>query len=288
MTRFLLRCTVLGTALTVAAHAPLAAQQTGEPEVLAASSLRFCADPDNLPLSNEKGEGFENKLALLIGETWNRKVEFAWWPVRRGFFTRALNGRYCDIAITAPVGMDMALTTKAYFGSSYVFVTRTDRKLDITTLDDPRLKSAKIGVNILNADAENTPPAMALSKHGVVGNLIGFTTFYSEGRDRPEGVIRAVEDGTVDVAIVWGPLAGYFVQQSKVPLSMSPIVEDTVSGIPFAYRFAMATRRRDRALRDSLQTVLDTKRPEIESILKSYNIPLLPDAPAAAGSGPGR
>lgn len=288
MTISLLRSYVVAAALTACLCLPAAAQQTGEPEVLAGSSLRICADPDNLPLSNEKGEGFENQIAELIGQTWNRKVEFAWWPVRRGFFSRALNGRYCDVAITAPVGMDMALTTRPYFGSSYVFVTRTDRQLDITSLDDPRLKSAKIGVNILNSDAENTPPAMALSKHGVVGNLIGFTTFYSTAGDRPESIIKAVEDGTVDVALVWGPLAGYFARDTRVPLTLTPITADTVSGIPFAYRFAMATRRRDRALRDSLQTVLDTKRPEIETILKSFNIPLLPDAPAGKVGGPGR
>lgn len=266
----------LGLAGTVASAA---AQQTGEPVMLAGTALRICADPDNLPLSNTKGEGFENRIAELIGREWKRPVEFAWWPVRRGFFSRALNGRYCDIAITAPVGMDMALTTKPYFGSAYVIVTRQDRDLDIRTLEDPRLKGAKIGVNILNSDAENTPPAMALSKHGVVGNLVGFTTFYSADGDRPEAIIRAVEAGTVDVAIVWGPLAGYFARGAQVPLRLTLLTEDSVSGIPFAYRFAMATRRRDRALRDSLQTVLDAKRPEITAILQEFNIPLLPDAP---------
>jgi len=129
---------------------------------------------------------------------------------------------------------------------------------------------------------------MALSKHGVVGNLIGFTTFYSTAGDRPESIIKAVEDGTVDVALVWGPLAGYFARDTRVPLTLTPITADTVSGIPFAYRFAMATRRRDRALRDSLQTVLDTKRPEIETILKSFNIPRVPDAPEGTVGGPGR
>ncbi len=276
-------------ALLAAAVRPAAAQQTGEPVMVAASSLRICADPDNLPLSNDKGEGFENRIAELIGQTWHRPVEFAWWPVRRGFFSRALNGRYCDVAITAPVGMDMALTTKAYFGSSYVIVTRQDRDLDIRTLDDPRLKTAKIGVNLLNADAENTPPAMALSAHGVVGNLVGFTTFYSAQGDRPEQIIRAVEDGTVDVAIVWGPMAGYFARDAKVPLRLTPLTEDSLSGIPFAYRFAMATRRRDRALRDSLQVVLDDKRTEIEAILKEFNIPLLPaETPKPKESGTGR
>jgi len=169
--------------------------------------LRVCADPDNMPLSNQKGEGFEQKLAELIGKEWNAKVEYAWWPVRRGFFSRALNGRYCDVAIQAPSGLDMAGVTEPYFRSGYVFVTRKDSGLDITSLADPRLKQLRIGVNLLHSDAENTPPAMALSRYGVVGNLTGYSTFYTED-DRPEDIINAVADKEVDIAIVWGPVAG--------------------------------------------------------------------------------
>ena len=106
-------------------------------------------------------------------------MEYAWWPVRRGFFSRALNGRYCDVAIEAPSGLDMAGVTKPYFRSGYVFLTRKDSGLDIKSLADPRLKKLKIGVNLLNSDAENTPPAMALSRYGVVGNLTGYSTFYT-------------------------------------------------------------------------------------------------------------
>ena len=161
--------------------------------------LRVCADPDNMPLSNQKGEGFEQKIAELVAKEWNAKVEYAWWPVRRGFFARALNGRYCDIAIQAPAEFDMAGVTKPYFRSGYVFVTRKDRGLDIKSLADPRLKKLKIGVNILNSDAENTPPAMALSRYGVVGNLIGFPTFYTD-TIRPEDIVTAVAKKEVDVA----------------------------------------------------------------------------------------
>ena len=251
--------------------------------------IRVCADPDNMPLSNQKGEGFEQKIAELIAKEWNAKVEYAWWPVRRGFFARALNGRYCDIAIEAPALFDMAGVTKPYFRSGYVFVTRKDSGLDnITSLADPRLKKLKIGVNLLNSDAENTPPAMALSQYGVVGNLVGFSTFYTD-TDRPESIINAVADKTVDVAIVWGPLAGYFAKQSKVPLSVVPLAEkDSLSDAPFRFNIAMGVRRRDRALRDSLQKVLDRNGPEIQAILKQYNVPMFPivtapETPADSG-----
>jgi mxaJ protein len=243
--------------------------------------LRVCADPDNMPLSNQKGEGFEQRIAELVAKEWNSKIEYAWWPVRRGFFSRALNGRYCDVAIEAPAGLDMAGVTKPYFRSGYVFVTRKDSGLNLKSLADPRLKKLKIGVNLLNSDAENTPPAMALSRYGVVGNLIGFTTFYSDSA-RPEDIINAVANKDVDVSIAWGPLAGYFAKSASAPLTLQPLPErDSLGEFPFQYNIGMGVRRRDRALRDSLQAVLDRRRPEIEAILKAYGVPVFPIPPEA-------
>lgn len=239
--------------------------------------VRVCADPDNLPLSNTKGEGFENKIAELIAKKWSSKLEYAWWPVRRGFFSRALNGRYCDIAITAPDKLDFAATTKPYYRSGYVMLYRKDSGLDIQSLADPRLKKLKIGVNLLNSDAENTPPAMALSRYGVVGNLIGFTTFYTTRADeRPESIVQAVIDKTIDVAIAWGPLAGYFAKRSPDPLVMQMLEPvDSATGLPFAFNMSMATRRKDPELRDSLDRFISQNKGEILAILKDYNAPLL-------------
>ncbi len=261
--------------VTLAASPSLAAQL--RPNVAKPGVLRVCADPDNMPLSNQKGEGYEQKIAELIAKEWNSKVEYAWWPVRRGFFSRALNGRYCDVAIEAPAGLDMAGVTKPYFRSGYVFVTRKDSGLDIRSLADPRLKKLRIGINLLNSDAENTPPAMALSQYGVVGNLVGFTTFYSDSA-RPEDIINAVAKKDVDVAIVWGPLAGYFAKMAPAPLRIHPLPErDSVSpDFPYQYNIGMAVRRRDRTLRDSLQGVIDRKGPEIQAILKRYGVPVFP------------
>jgi quinoprotein dehydrogenase-associated probable ABC transporter substrate-binding protein len=256
---------------------PLAAQL--RPNVEKPGVIRVCADPDNMPLSNQKSEGFEQKIAELIAKDWNSKIEYAWWPVRRGFFARALNGRYCDIAIQAPSGLDIAGVTKPYFRSGYVFVTRKDSGLDIKSLADPRLKKLKIGVNLLNSDAENTPPAMALSRYGVVGNLVGFSTFYTD-TERPEDIIKAVANKDIDVAIVWGPLAGYFARQASTPLLLQPLPErDSLSDFPFRFNIAMGVRRRDRELRDSLQSVLDRRSPEIQSILKEYGVPVFPIQP---------
>ena len=249
------------------------------PNIAKPGVIRVCADPDNMPLSNQRGEGFEQKIAELVAKEWNSKIEYAWWPVRRGFFARALNGRYCDIAIQAPAEFDMAGVTKPYFRSGYVFITRRDSGLDIKSLADPRLKRLKIGVNILNSDAENTPPAMALSRYGVVGNLTGYPTFYTDSI-RPEDIITAVARKEIDVAIAWGPLAGYFAAKSPVPLTLQPLAErDSLTDFPFRFSIGMGVRRRDRALRDSLQTVLDQKAPEIQAILKGYRVPLFPVPP---------
>jgi mxaJ protein len=253
--------------------------QTLRPNVEKPGIIRVCADPDNMPLSNQKGEGFEQKIAELIAKEWNAKVEYAWWPVRRGFFARALNGRYCDLAVEAPPALDIASVTKPYFRSGYVFVTRKDSGLDIKSLADPRLKKLRIGVNLLNSDAENTPPAMALSKYGVVGNLKGYSTFYTT-TERPEDIVNDLAKKAIDVAIVWGPLAGYFAKRSAVPLSLQPLAErDSLSDLPFRFDIGMAVRRKDGALRDSLQKVLDRKGPEIQAILKQYGVPVFPIEP---------
>jgi mxaJ protein len=280
-------------ALVLAAGSSSLAAQL-RPDLPKPGTLRVCADPDNMPLSNQKGEGYEQKIAELIAKEWNAKIEYAWWPVRRGYFSRALNGRYCDVAIEAPAGLDMAGVTKPYFRSGYMFVTRKDSGLDLKSLADPRLKKLKIGINLLNSDAENTPPAMALSHHGVVGNLIGFTTFYSDSA-RPEDIVNAVAKKEVDVAIVWGPIAGYFAKKSPVPLTLQPLPErDSLSpDFPYQYNIGMGVRRRDRALRDSLQAVVERKAPEIQNILKEYGVPVFPikeeaddDEPKAAAPLP--
>ena len=165
-----LRSLALVASLTAGASVTAEAQR---PAPYQPGLLRVCNDPDNMPFSNQKGEGFENKLAELIAKDWKAKLEYVWYPTRRGYF-RILNGRYCDLIIQAPGGLDMAGTTTPYYRSGYVFLTRQDSKLaDIKSLADPRLKKARIGVTLLPSD-EQLPPTMALSHYGVVGNLHGY------------------------------------------------------------------------------------------------------------------
>jgi len=250
--------------------------QAQRPAPLEAGLIRVCAEPDNMPSSNDKSEGYENKIAELIAKELNSKLTYVWYPTRRGYF-RILNGMYCDMAVEAPAGMDMTGVTKPYFRSGYVFVTRQGSGLeDLSSLADPRLKRLKIGINTYTSDGENSPPAMALSRYGVVGNLTGYNTFFSD-QTRPEDIIKGVAKKDVDVAIAWGPLAGYFAKQSPVPLTLKPLpARDSLSDFPFQYNIGIAVRRRDKVFRDSLQAVLERKRPEIDAILKQYNVPVLP------------
>jgi len=262
---------LVGAGLTVAGPASAQRPAPRDPGL-----IRVCADPDNMPSSNEKSEGFENKIAELIAKELNAKLTYVWYPTRRGYF-RVLNGMYCDMAVEAPAGLDMAGVTKPYFRSGYVFVSRQGSGLeDITSLADPRLKKLKIGINTYTSDAENSPPAMALSHYGVVGNLTGYNTFFSD-QARPEDIIKGVANKDVDIAIAWGPLAGYFAKQSAVPLVLTPLPpRDSLSDLPFQYNMGIAVRRRDKEFKDSLQAVLTRRRPEIDAILKQYNIPVLP------------
>jgi quinoprotein dehydrogenase-associated probable ABC transporter substrate-binding protein len=253
--------------------APASAQRPGP---LEPGLIRVCADPDNMPSSNNKGEGFENKLAGMIAQELGARLEYVWYPVRRGYF-RILNGRYCDVAMGAPAGLDIAGATKPYFRSAYVFVARKGSGLeDVQSLADPRLKTLKIGVNVYTSDAENSPPAMALSRHGVVGNLTGYSTWFDD-RNRPQAIVEAVASKDVDLAIAWGPLAGYFAKKSPVPLVLTPLPDrDSLTDTPFRYSMGLAVRRGDKEFRDTLQAVLDRKAPEIRALLEEYGVPVYP------------
>jgi len=249
--------------------------------------LRVCADPNNLPVSDSMNGGVENKIAQLIAGTWNSKLEYVWWRQGFGYFNRGLNGLYCDVEITAPEGVDIVATTRPYYRSSYVIIYRKDSGLNITSLDDSVLKRLKIGVNMVGSGGDASPPAAALKSHGVVGNLVGFAGFYSD-INRPDDIINGLVDKKIDVAIVWGPIAGYFAGKSSVPFVMNPITSDPKTGIPFSYGIAMAVGRRNKALRDSLQTFIDQNKDKIDGILRSFGVPLLPiaDSSRSATSPP--
>jgi quinoprotein dehydrogenase-associated probable ABC transporter substrate-binding protein len=238
--------------------------------------LRVCADPFDLPFSNDKEEGFENKVARIVARDLGYSLQNFWWPHRRGFIRNSLSPRLCDVIIGVPVGFDPVRTTKPYYRSTYHFVYRSDRNLHITSLDDTILKHLKIGVNLIGYDYTNTPPAHALSARGVVGNLVGFYNFLDPTQDHPDDIINAVAKDSVDVAIVWGPIAGYWAKRAPVPLTLVALPDsDPVSGMTFGFDMAMGVRHSDKALAAKLDSVIVKDRAEILGILRDYNVPLL-------------
>jgi mxaJ protein len=237
--------------------------------------LRVCADPNNLPFSNSRREGFENKLAELIARDLNARVQYTWWAQRRGFFRSTLNAGKCDIVMGVASGLELALTTNPYYRSSYVFVTRDDRNLDVRSFDDPRLRKLRIGVHLVGDDGANTPPAHALSSRGVVGNVRGYmlTGDYSRANP-PARLIEAVSAGDVDIAVAWGPLAGYFAKVSNVKLRLVPVSPAIdLPFLPEVYDISLAVRRGDKQLRAELDAVLERERGPIAAILTEFGVP---------------
>jgi mxaJ protein len=237
--------------------------------------LRVCADPNNLPFSNERREGFENKIAEVLAREMHRKVEYKWWAQRRGFIRNTLRAGECDVVLGVPASFELALTTSPYYRSSYVFVSRKDRHLDIRSFDDPALRKLKIGVQLIGDDSANTPPAHALTARHIVENVVGYTVYGDYSKPNPPArIIEAVARGEVDVAVVWGPLAGYFAPRQKTALEVVPVSPQIdLPFLPFVYDISMGVRRGDDALREELERIIELRRAEIETILDNYGVP---------------
>jgi len=277
----LVKGATVALALLVVIAGRAAAQGTGEPMILLSPdsmwkqkhNLRVCADPQNMPFSNKKREGFDNKIADVIARELGDSVSYAWWPSRRGYLRNTLSAGTCDLVIGVPIGFDPVATSKPYYRSTYYIVSRADKKLGITSLDDARLKKLRVGVNLLDGDYTNTPPAHALSAHGITGTgVVGFPGFYDE-EHQPGEIVDSLAKGYIDVALVWGPIAGWFAKKSGVAMSMTALPDSDSADLPFAYSVAIGTRRSDRELRTLIDEILVRKKPEIDKILMEYNVP---------------
>jgi mxaJ protein len=238
-------------------------------------ALRVCSDPNNLPFSNQKLEGFENRIAELVAREMNLSVEYTWWAQRRGFIRNTLRAGICDVVIGVPSSYELALTTAPYYRSTYAFVYRKDRNLKIRSFDDAVLREVKIGVQLIGDDSANTPPAHALSNRRIVENVKGYTVYGDYAKaNPPAGIIEAVARGEVDVAIVWGPLAGYFARMQRVGLDVVPVSPEIDQPfLPFVFDISIGVRRGEDAFKAELDEILRRKRFEIERILDEYNVP---------------
>jgi mxaJ protein len=261
-------CRILCAALMVG---PLVASGT-----TAQPPLRVCADPNNLPFSNQQGDGFENKIATLVARELRRPLEYFWLPQRRGFLRNSLNAQRCDVVIGVPAQYGLLQPTKSYYRSSYAFVSRRDRHLRVDSFDTPSLKMLTIGIQVTGDDYNNPPAAQALASRHIVQNVRGFSIYGDYSRPDPQrAIIDAIADGQVDIAIVWGPLAGYYARRESMPIEVRPIAgtsDDAASR--FTFDIAMGVRRDDMALKAALDAVITHRGDAIRQILRAYGVPL--------------
>jgi mxaJ protein len=244
-----------------------------------ARDLRVCADPDNMPFSSRQQTGFENRIAALIAKNLGAKLTFVWQRMGRGFVREYLDKGRCDLVVGIPANYRPLLTTSPYYRSTYVFVSRRMQP-DALSLNSPVLHGLKIGVQVL--EEEYAPPGEALARRGLQGSIVGFDTV----GDGADSIVRAVADQEVDVSLVWGPLAGYFVGRYRNELRITPVEPEVdPPDLPFTFAISMGVRKGNLVLRDELEKVLSARSPEIRAILDAYGVPQLPLASIANARG---
>jgi mxaJ protein len=239
-------------------------------------TLTACADPNNLPFSNRAGQGFENKLAAIIAAELHAKLDTVWWAQRRGYVRNTLGEAKCDFWPGIASNVEMVATTRPYYRSTYMFVSRAGANLKRLTLDDPRLRRLRIGVQMVGNDASNTPPAHALATRGVIANVRGYMLYGDYRRPNPPAaVVEAVEHGDIDVALVWGPLAGYFAARSPVPLRLEPVTPWFADQQwPMQFDVSVGVQKNDQKLLNAIDRVLVHRKGEIDRLLAAYHVPL--------------
>jgi mxaJ protein len=254
----------------------LAGTACGKSDARSASGdLRVCADPNNMPFSNRAGEGFENKLASLIARDMHQRVRYTWFAQRRGFIRNTLNAHECDIVMGVPSSFELAFTSRPYYRSSYVFVTRPDKRISVHSFDDAILRTARIGVQLIGDDGANTPPSHALAARGIIRNVKGYPVYGDYAKAHPpSAIIDAVRNGEIDVAIAWGPMAAFFARSADPPLEIVPVSPQVdLPFLPHVFDISMAVRREDKAFKYKLDSLIERDRPEIDALLASYAVP---------------
>jgi mxaJ protein len=257
----------------------LASHGTGAQELVpqqkTQSVLRVCADPNNLPFTNNRQEGFENRLAELVASELNARLEYTWMPQRRGFIRRTLGAGKCDLVMGVPADYDEVLTSTSYYRSTYVFVQRSGEGTAVASFDNPALRDMKIGLHAIGDDGANPPPVYALARRGIVNNIHGYKMWDVDTVDAPAGrIIDAVANGEIDVAIVWGPY-NYFTSHQKVAVRATPVMQpDDKPSFPFSYDISMGMRKNDHARKADVDAIIERRREAISAILQAYRIPL--------------
>jgi mxaJ protein len=235
--------------------------------------IRVCADPNNLPFSNKAGAGFENRIAILLAKDLHFELQYTWWGEQKSSLEKPLQARLCDVVLGVPSMLDSVLTTAPYYRSTYVFVSRTDRGLNISSLLDVRLNSLRIGIPVVGNDY--APPGHLLARRGLAGQLIGYRVSGTVDQENIHSqLMQAVAQGVIDIAVVWGPVAGYFAKNQPTPLTISPVSPSMFLTVPFTYDISAAVRKGDTPLQAQIQEILHRECRSVATILSDYAIPL--------------
>lgn len=246
--------------------------------------LRVCADPDNMPFSNNKGEGFENKLAELIAERLGDKLEYTWFVESTGYVPNTMGKDACDLVMGYAQGTALIEDTNPYYYTSYVLIAREDDAdlKGVETLSDLRLKNKRIGL------FARTPPASILAMHGLTSHAKPFEIRAGKSRaEAAETMIAEIASGELDAGLLWGPVGGYYAQRAAVPLSVTPLVKENAGPTTF-YGITMGLRPNEPQFKHEINKVLAENEHDINVILQGYNVPLLDregDVIASRGAG---
>jgi mxaJ protein len=236
----------------------------------AGRELRVCADSDNLPFSNARLEGFENKIVQVIADDLHASVQYVWSPESSASIGEALNTGKCDMIAGAPAEWGPVLTTKPYYASTYVFVYSKKKYPRLSSFDDPVLRKLKIGLPVISGGGANPPPTYALARRGLSGNVIGFSMF------QPDKIVAAVASGDIDAAVMWGPFGGYFAKRQSAALAATPVsAGDNDASLRFTYDISIGVRKGDTALKDQLEGVLNRRHKQIVRVLEDYGVPVI-------------
>jgi quinoprotein dehydrogenase-associated probable ABC transporter substrate-binding protein len=232
--------------------------------------LRVCADPRNLPFSNQQGEGFENKLAEFFADKLQKKLDYMYFPQASGFVRMTLAAHRCDVIMGFPQGDDLVQGTNPYYRTAYAMVVKQGSGLeDVAKLDDPRLKDKHVGI------VAGTPPATNMAVNGLMANAKPYALMIDTRLDSSaEAMIKDLNSGQIDAAILWGPMAGYYAKTANPPLHVTPLVKET-SGPRLAYRIGMGVRPADQNWKRMLNRLIQENQPAINKILLEFGVPLL-------------
>ena len=232
--------------------------------------LRVCADPRNLPFSNEKGEGFENKLAELFAGKLQKKLDYMFFPQATGFVRVTLGAHRCDVIMGFPQGDELVQGTNPYYRTAYALVTKPGSGIeDVASLGDARLKGKHLGI------VAGTPPATIMAVNGLMTNAKPYPlTIDTRVDSSAAAMIDDLKAGEIDAGVLWGPMAGYYAKQSNPPLHVTLLVKET-SGPRLAYRIGMGVRSADQNWKRQLNRLIQENQPEINKILLDYGVPLL-------------